>query len=88
MALLRGIAGLIPLEEQSEVYINQKQIPLPFENRGMIGIASDIETLPGEMIVEDYLNLFNTIREVPAVWHKYHLDLAIRVFSIEDLRRS
>ncbi|XP_022651120.1 uncharacterized protein LOC111246188 isoform X3 [Varroa destructor] len=85
--LFEGIAGILDFDDGSEVYISGRRIPLEFKHRTLIGVAHSTDRLPDQAIVEDYLNLFNTIREVPGPWQGYHLELVIRVFGLEDVRK-
>lgn len=85
--LLQAVAGNADVEDCSDIRAVRFRTPIPFSKRRNIGVSCDIDQLPIDLTVEDYLDMYNVIRDVPGGWQQYHLDLTLRTFGIEDIRK-
>lgn len=85
--LLQAVAGNAEIEDCSDIRAVRFRVPVPFNKRRYIGVQCSIDQLPLDLSVEDFLDLYNVIRDVPGGWQQYHLDLTLRIFGIEDIRK-
>ncbi|XP_028967022.1 uncharacterized protein LOC100900973 [Galendromus occidentalis] len=87
-SLLKALAGMIKVEESSEIYIGKHRVPLRFRYRSLIGYAGGTQDIPQNLTVRAYLEMFMSIREVTGAWQQYHLSLTLKIFSLTEYQNS